>query len=168
MDKTTKEKIKRGEFVELEKLLPKNKFKHKSQDTKLEIIGKEDGQSYLVPLSERPNNNTISSFRQWDKAFRVYSGIYTKANPERADELLQYVNSTETAAETFAWDNVCAYDEVFRNLMEEYPREGRTTTTSQLRQRLVDYNFSSQLVGLIKCSCSDPSEECSKICSSSV
>ena len=123
VDKQTREKIKRGEFVELEKLLPKYKFKKRQNgETKLEIIGKDDGQSFLVPLSERPNNDTVSSFRQWDRAFRVYSGIYSKANPDRAEELHQYINSIETASETFAWDNVYAYDEVFRNLMEEFPR----------------------------------------------
>ena len=122
VDKVLKEKIKKGEFMELEKLLPKQKFEKRSAETKLEIIDKDDGQSYIVPVSDRPNNNTISSFRRWDRAFRVYSSIYTRANPDGADELLQYVNSFETAAEPFAWDNVYAYDETFRNLMEEFPQ----------------------------------------------
>ena len=66
-----------------------------------------DGQSYIVPLSERSNNsNVISSFRQQDKAFRVYSGIYCRANPSRSDELLQY--SIECAVESFSWESVYA------------------------------------------------------------
>ena len=75
-----------------------------------------------MPVSDKDNGSrVINSFRKWDKAFRIYSGIYTKANPGSANEMLQYANTIETAAETFTWENVYAYDEGFRSLMEEFP-----------------------------------------------
>ena len=89
-------------------------------DEKLELMNK-NGTSCFVPVSER-ENQVINSFRKWGKAFRVYSGIYPKANPERANELLQYVSTIKNAAETFVWTDVYAYDQIFRELMEEYPR----------------------------------------------
>ena len=115
-----KDKIKKGKFVELEKLIPKPKFKKKGLETKLEIVGKKNSQSYYLPLFERDNTGVINNFRTWERAFRAYVEIYTRAHPDRADELdelLQYINSIETAAETFAWNNVFAYDEVFHKLM---------------------------------------------------
>ena len=35
--------------------------------------------------------------------------------------MLQNANTIEMTSELFAWENVCAYDEGFRNLMEEFP-----------------------------------------------
>ena len=81
----------------------------------MELVRKENGQTFIMPVSDKDSGKvSTNSFRKWEKAFRIYSGIYTRTHPERANELLQYVNTIETAAETFAWDNVYAYGEVFR------------------------------------------------------
>ena len=59
-------KIEKGGFVELERLLVKDRFKRKSEDNRLAFYYK-DGQSYLAP----PENDSarISGIRKWEKAF---------------------------------------------------------------------------------------------------
>ena len=87
-----KQKIERGEFVELERLLPR------------------DG-----------NKRKISSVRKWEQAFRLYTAIYSRANPHRVAEIWQYVYVINLAATSYTWDNVASYDYTFRQLMSEYP-----------------------------------------------
>ena len=119
VEKSTKEKIFRGEFVELEKLIPKSKIT-KLEDKRLELANKE-GMSYFMPIQEKEIVQ-INSFKKWEKAFWVYAGVYTQANPDRSNELLQYISTIETANDSFIWDNVYSYDIIFRKLMAEFPR----------------------------------------------
>lgn len=72
VDKATCEKIAKGEFVELGKLLIKDKLE---DDNRMEIVNK-DGRSYFVLASEK-DIPTINSYLKWEKAFDVYMGIYT-------------------------------------------------------------------------------------------
>ena len=113
--------------------LDENEIAKVSGKAKIELIRKEDGQTqtFLMPINEKDSNKVIGSFRKWDKTFRIYWGIYTKAHPERANEMLQYANTIETAAETFALENAYAYDEVFCNLMEEFPQRPWEPYTSK-------------------------------------
>ena len=114
------EKIRKGEFVELERLLNKALIDSKKDrdEHKLDTVTR-DGQTYLVQGKEK--DLKINSFRKWDKAFRVYSMIYTQANPSRAAEIMQYVDVIANAATTFVWDNVAQYDYTFRKLMAQFP-----------------------------------------------
>ena len=57
---------------------------------------------------------SINSFKKWERA--------SKHHPHRAWELIEYMNSIESAAETFTWENVYCYDQIFRDLMKEYPQ----------------------------------------------
>ena len=113
LDKTLISKIENGEFIELEELLPKEKCF--SADHRLEPL-------VWLPVKDR-ELSVINSFRKWDKAFHIYSGIYSKTNPTCASELVQYVSSVKTAADTFVWENIYLYDQTFRHLMAEYPRQ---------------------------------------------
>ena len=99
-------KIEKGEFVELEKLLPKDKLGGKMEENHLELVQR-DGGTYLV-LMQR--DNKIGSFRKWEQAFRAYATIYCGANPQRAKEIWQYITVINTAASSFLWDNVYNYD----------------------------------------------------------
>ena len=58
-----------------------------------------------------------NNVRKWDQAFRIYSMTYCNANPDRAGEILQYVDIIHTAAASYSWDNVAVYDFTFRQLM---------------------------------------------------
>ena len=74
-------KIEKGEFIELEKLLPKDKI-NKGEDC-LEWVQR-DGGTFLVPAQK---DVRISSFRKWEQAFRAYATIYCGANPHRSKEI---------------------------------------------------------------------------------
>ena len=125
MDPTLRSKIEKGEFVELEKLLPKNR--NKNNEGKLEWVHKE-GMTYLAPVER---DNRISGVRRWEQAFRVYAAIYSKAHPERSAEIWQYIHVINTAASTYIWDNVANYDYTFRQLMSNNPQRSWCRTYNQ-------------------------------------
>ena len=122
-------KIEKGEFIELEKLLPKERKKRGMSDNRLEWIQSEGG-TFLAPVADRLNK--ISNFRRWEQAFRVYATIYCGANPNRSREIWQYVSVINTAASSFIWDNVYEYDVIFRHLMAFNPARSWAVTYGQM------------------------------------
>ena len=122
-------KIEKGEFVDLEKLLPKDK-RRKGSDNRLEWIQGADGGTFLAPVSDRLNK--INSFRCWEQAFRIYATIYCGANLVRAREIWQYVSVISTASSSFLWDNVYEYDTTFRHLMAFNPSRSWAVTYGQM------------------------------------
>ena len=107
VDENLRKRIEEGYYVDFNKLLPKDVAR--DEDGILELVYK-DGKTYWVLASTVGNNNEISSFAKWEQAFRVYSNIYTAAHPDRATELIQYNHLINTAALTFAWENIYMYD----------------------------------------------------------
>ena len=95
-------KIEKGEFVELEKLLPKDKGVGFKEESRLEWVQR-DGGTYLE-LANR--DSKITGIRHWEQAFRAYATIYCGANPHRAKEIWQYIVVINTAASSYVWDNV--------------------------------------------------------------
>ena len=63
----------------------KNKSVANRNENGVELVSKE-GCSYLIPASNK-DNPVINSYWKWDQAFRVYAGIFIKANPSREHEL---------------------------------------------------------------------------------
>ena len=131
IEEPLKEKIAKGDFVDLEKLLPKNKFGFKTghEDQKLDIVQRE-GHSFLV-TSVADKENKITNVRKWDTAFRVYAAIYCKSNPHRASEIWQYVYCIHNAAQAYHWENVSFYDITFRHLMAANPNRSWAKTYLQ-------------------------------------
>ena len=126
VDPTLISKIESGEFVDLERLLPKDRFGSRpSSEQKLEWIKNEDG-TFLVPSNDR--STKINSFKRWEQAFRVYATVYCGANPSRSKEIWQYVSVISTAASSFVWDNVANYDYTFRQLMAFNPKRSWAIT----------------------------------------
>ena len=117
IDSSLRDKIKRGNYIDFVKLLPKE---HASNfdEPKLEIVQRA-GQTFFVP-SECDSVN-ISNFGRWEQAFWVYLNIYTKEHPDRAAELIQYNHIIHTAAPTYTWENVYQYDHEFRSHLRIYP-----------------------------------------------
>ena len=75
IDSLLKEKIVRGEFVELDKLLPKDRAGFRPNDEgRLEIVSK-DGVAYFTPAQDR--SCKINGLKRWEQAFRVYAAIYS-------------------------------------------------------------------------------------------
>ena len=126
-----KEKIQAGEYVDLDKLLPKVNIFHSrhtaSHETKLEWVQSEG--TYLVPTK---NVSHINCFIRWKQAFRVYATIYCTKNPERSREVWQYVSVINSASMSYNWDNVYNYDMVFRQLMEFNPKRSWAVTYNQM------------------------------------
>ena len=133
IDKNTQDKIEHGDFVDLEKLVPKDRlFGGSSGDgsPRLEWVQK-DGQTFLTPANS-DKNIKITSFRKWEQAFRMYATIYCGANPSRAREIWQYISVINTAASSYVWDNVYNYDIIFRHLMAYNPQRSWSKTYNQM------------------------------------
>ena len=112
-------KIGKGQFIDLEKLLPRAKLKRvEKEDQPLQLTSK-NGFTYLQPAIDRENR--ITNVNRWDQAFRVYLTVYCSYNPSRFTEIMQYVTVIHRAASTYHWDNVAYYDNLFRQLMAEQP-----------------------------------------------
>ena len=128
VDLPLRQKIKWGEFVELEKLLPRTHVQVVSDDQKMHFVNW-DGASFWVP-AERESR--ITGIRKWDQAFRIYAAIYSKHNHNRSAEIWQYIHVINTAAVSYIWENVNYYDLTFRRLMHERPNRSWAKTYVQL------------------------------------
>ena len=124
-------KIEKGEFVELEKLLPKDRSaftKGGSEENRLEWVQR-DGNTYLDAAGK---DMKITGIRRWEQAFRAYATIYCAANPQRSKEIWQYISVINTAASAYSWDNVYNYDITFRHLMAFNPNRSWAVTYNQM------------------------------------
>ena len=134
IDKSMCEKIEKGEYVDLEKLLPKERGGIPNPGSldgasRLEWVHK-DRQTFLAPVNDKLNK--ITSFRRWEQAFHMYATIYCGANPTRAREIWQYISVINTAATSYVWDNVYNYDVIFRHLMAFNPQRSWAITYNQM------------------------------------
>ena len=121
-------KIEKGEFVKLEKLLPKDKIGNRPDEGRMEWVHR-DGGTFLVPTQK---DAKITSFRRWEQAFRAYATIYCRANPHRSKEIWQYITVINTAASSYTWENVYNYDITFRHLMAFNPQRSWAVTYNQM------------------------------------
>ena len=124
IEPSMKAKIEKGEFIDLERLLPKDRSmgaKNNGDELNKQLFQliTQGTNGYLEPPI--PRTGKINNIEKWDQAFRVYAAIYTRANPERSSEMWQYVYVIHTAAASNPWDNVYYYDMNFRELMATKP-----------------------------------------------
>ena len=126
IDENLKAKIQNGEFVELEKLLPK--VKSRFSEGKMELVNR-NGATFFVPTDNQAGK--INSIRRWKQAFRVYAAIYSAAHPNQSVEIWQYVHVINTAASSYVWNNVSSYDYTFRQLMAFNPGMNRAKFYTQ-------------------------------------
>ena len=123
IEPSLRSKIERGEFIDLERLLPRDRSLGRSGADELnkqlyQLITQGTGNFLEPPVVK---NGKIGNIKRWDQAFRVYAAIYTHANPERASEIWQYIYVIHTAASSNPWDNVYFYDVNFHELMASKP-----------------------------------------------
>ena len=140
LDETTVSKIGKGEYIDFGKLLPRDRVVAK-EDCCMEMIIR-NGKTFWVPVG---NSVQINSFAKWEQAFRVFSNIYCKANPNRAAELIEYNNVIHTIAMAYTWDNVYTYAKEFRLHMSRYPNRSWAMILQQawslrLRDRITSGN----------------------------
>ena len=122
-------KIENGEYMELEKLLPKDKNSRSDDKNRLEWV-QHEGNTFLVSATNK--NQKISSFCKWEQAFRIYATIYCGAHPQRAREIWQYITVINTASTAYYWDNVYNYDITFCHLMAFNPSRSWAITYNQM------------------------------------
>ena len=94
MDSSIKEKIEKGLFIELERLLPKTRTQLMSDKQRMQFVNR-NGATFWIPADRE---NKIGGIRKWDQAFRIYAAIYCKANPARSAKFWQYIHVINTAA----------------------------------------------------------------------
>ena len=128
IDQSIRDKIEKGEFVELEKLLPRTSLE---SDDRMELVNRE-GQMFFVPATNKENK--IRNVRKWEQCFRVYAAIYSAANPHRSHEIWQYVYVINSAASCYVWEEVAQYDYMFRQLMARNPGRSWAVTYTQMWQ----------------------------------
>ena len=122
IDPHLKARIERGEFIDLKRLLPKDKSLGRNDDLNKQLYNLiTQGTSSFLDAPMPKNAVKINGICKWDQAFRVYAAIYTHANPERASEIWQYMYVIHTAAASNPWGNVYYYDVNFRELMASKP-----------------------------------------------
>ena len=136
LDESTVVRISKGEYVDFSKLLPRDRV-CVEDDGRMEMCVK-NGKTFWVPVSHSVN---ITNFNKWEQAFRVYSNIYTKANPARAAELIEYNHVIHNISMSYIWDNVYSYDKEFRLHMGRNPNRSWAMILQQawslrLRDRL--------------------------------
>ena len=102
LDSALRDKIKKGEYVNFSRLLPKDRLAV-NDEPKLQIVNRE-GQTFFVPSDHESSG--ITNFSKWEQTFRIYSNIFSREHPDRAAELIQYNHVIFTAASTYLWDNV--------------------------------------------------------------
>ena len=142
VDELTKSKIERGEYVDLAKLLPKDRVAQED-DQRLQMMVR-NGQTFWVPMNE---NVAINNFTRWELAFRAYSDIYSRANPSRSCELIQYNYIIHTISTQFIWENVYSYDKDFHLHMARHPLRNWTIILQQAwTMRLKDRIRTSEFV----------------------
>ena len=128
VDEALRRQIDEGSYVDFNKLLPRDISN--DEEGVLELVYKE-GKTFWVPANTVGQNNQINSFAKWEQAFRVFSDIYTRVHPDRAFELIQYNHLINTAALTFAWENVYLYDRDFRRHMARHPQRSWSVILQQ-------------------------------------
>ena len=119
IDEVTRQKIISGQYIDLAKLIPKDKVAIRN-DARMELVNRA-GRAYYEPVADK-EVIAITSFGKWEQAFRVFSSIFTEAYPRKIKELLQYVHIIHTTSLSYVWDNVYAYDMDFRMHMSRHPQ----------------------------------------------
>ena len=133
--------IRNGEFVDFTRLLRRHHVQMQ-QDNRIELVNV-NGHLSCTAMSANSSNNefSISSFARWEQAYRVFSNIHMRQFPQRAAELIQYNHVIHTAAMTYAWNNVYAYDIDFRLHMARNPQRSWSVILQQVwNLRLKDRN----------------------------
>ena len=148
VDKPMRRRILNFEYIDLSKLLTKNRIRE--DDQRLEIVNR-NGMTFLSPVSDR-DSIQINSYIKWEQAFRIYSNVITSHYPVKAPELLQYNHTIHTASQAYIWENVYSYDKEFRHHISRYPDRVWNVILQQvwtmiLKDRIKYDNFNSKKGG---------------------
>ena len=119
IDEQIKKKIQNMEYVDLGKLLQKNRTL-REEDHRMEIVSR-NRLTFLSPIADR-DQVQINSYMKWEQSFRIYSNILTSKYPSMATELLQYNHTIHSASSAYIWENVYAYNKELRHHIARHPQ----------------------------------------------
>ena len=131
VEENTIEKVEKGKFFEMDRFLNKPDEINDQNDEQKMVLVNRGGWSAWEPAGNH-RKQKITNVHLWEKAFRVYMAIYTRVNPHKASEMIQYLHTIHLAASKFSWENVAQYDRIFRRWMEKNPNRSWGKTLSQM------------------------------------
>ena len=123
---STREKIIKSEFIELDQLLERH---FHSSPNSLTLSLDSSGQLLLKDAKKKPQ---ITSILGWTDAFLVLSSIFIGAHPGRAQELLKYMHVIRMAAARFAGRGWMEYDRQFRLRQQFHPNRSWAIINGEL------------------------------------
>ncbi len=123
---TLKEKIIKGEYIELGQLLETSMPKKVSNFT---LNMNNEGQ--IVWEDCRPKRR-ITSIHAWTTAFIIFSGVFLEAHPHRTQELLKYMSLIRTAAARYQGYGWREYDRQWRLRQASQPLRSWAAIDSEL------------------------------------
>ena len=105
--------IESGEFFELAKLLPKNLNKLNVGSDSSDNVGFTISSAGISLTPRKPQ--VLTNIEEWTTAFNTYMIIIAQKFPNRASELLQYMEIIRHAAKAHGGLGWCIYDHKFRH-----------------------------------------------------
>lgn len=135
---SNKEKICKGEYIDLALLLQNNYIQQKPNQTISLISGE------LV--IQQKQQQKITNIEQWTDAFIVYTSIFCHTHPSNFQQMLKYLNNIRTAAKrcgnNLGWKN---YDETFRLKKAQDPSYDWGTIDTELWLMFVNQTGATSL-----------------------
>lgn len=123
-----KDKIRKGEFVEFG-LLVDQKVDNFQPPGGFSLGLNATGQ--IVVNQSRPQHR-ITTIHAWTNAFFVFTAIYLRSHPQRAQELLKYGHLLRTAASRFGGWGWRDYDIQFRMRQQSHPQNSWSVIDGEL------------------------------------
>ena len=112
-----KEKIVKGEYIDLALLLEKVGKVNEPEDMKLTV----DEKGCFV-WKQNVTKRQISSVHVWTSAFLVFASVYLSVHPHRFQELLKYIHIIRSAASRVSGWGWRSYDIQFRLRQQQQPQ----------------------------------------------
>ena len=134
-----KEKIKRGEYVDLASLLTNNQH----NDSKQKLI-LQQGELILQPDQ---NYKKLFSIDTWTTAFIIFTSIYCSVHPEKFQELLKYMSMVRLGTSRCANLGWKMYDEQFRLRKAQDPTSSLSSVDYELWLIHMNNTTSSPVTG---------------------
>lgn len=106
VSQTMKEKVWKGEYIDLATLLPKKTVSHDNQNQTIKVI---NGELVIKPKEPSLKIDTIET---WTDAFFIFMNIFLCKHPEAAQDMLHYMNSVRQGARRTL--DYKKYDEQYR------------------------------------------------------
>ena len=122
VEQSVKDKIIKGEYINLANLLVRDPAK---QNSSLLML---DSQGQIISKPKSPNK--ITSIERWSDAFLIFVSIFILAHPDKTLQLLKYMHDVRLGAEkSNGW---VTYDEQFRLRMSINPSQNWGVVDSEL------------------------------------